>query len=144
MRGALISVRPHFAESILAGMKTSELRRRAPLCMTGDAVVLYETKPTMAIVGLAVVEMVEFETTQRLWPSVRHSACVSRREYGTYFSGSTHAYAIHLRSARAFKSPIALHEVRQIIPHFQPPQSWCYLASLPSALVKKIERAARC
>jgi predicted transcriptional regulator len=143
MKGALISVQPRFSKSILDGVKTAELRRRAPACEPGDVVVVYETSPTMAIVGIAIVSHVQSSTARNLWPQVRHSAQITEREYYDYFAGKNEACAIHLTEARHLKHPISLKEARDLAPDFQPPQSWCYLKNLPKKLMQKIQRASR-
>lgn len=138
MTGALISIRPRFAQDILAGTKTTELRRRAPACKPGDVVVMYETSPTKAIVGIAIVEGIDDGPTEGLWKAARGSAGVSREEYRSYFSGVVRGSAIRLSGARPLRRPIPLAEAQELAPDFRPPQSWCYLSGLSKALAARI------
>jgi len=139
MKGALLSVHPTHSRHIFAGRKTAELRRRAPSCVSGDVVVVYETAPTMAIVGLALIGSIEGAHTRDLWRSVELSACVTKNEYAKYFAGTRMGVAIHLVRPRSFNKPIRLEEARRLAPTFCPPQSWCYLDSLPRSLMSKIK-----
>ena len=143
MKGALISIHPRFAKEILAGVKTTELRRRVPACKPGDLIIVYETSPTMAIVGTAAIKGLDSRSTNSLWAIVRDTAGVSRQEYRDYFAGARQAHAIHLTEIQRLKRPISLAEVKSIAPNFHPPQSWCYLACLPRKLITKINRAAK-
>jgi predicted transcriptional regulator len=52
-RTLLLSLRPRFADAILAGAKTVELRRRPINARPGTAILLYASRPMMAIVGTA-------------------------------------------------------------------------------------------
>jgi len=143
MRGALLSIKPRYAERILAGDKTVELRRRVPACRPGDIVVVYESSPTMAIVGVARVSDVECRAPSSLWESVKTTAGVTRSEFRSYFTGSKSAYAIHLSDVHSLRKPLHLREIQDSFPEFRPPQSWCYLQSLPTALLSGIRRRAR-
>jgi hypothetical protein len=53
-RTVLFSIRPFYANKILAGQKTVELRRRFPeVGMPGSTAMIYCTNPVRAIVGSA-------------------------------------------------------------------------------------------
>lgn len=142
MKGALISIHPRYVGQIMAGDKTTELRRRAPACSPGDLVVVYETSPTMAIVGIAEISHVECRAPHTLWDSVRATSGVTRREFRAYFAGTRRACAIHLTGMQRFRQPVTLAEIKRLAPGFRPPQSWCYLQSLPAKLVSTIQREA--
>lgn len=137
-----MSIRPRFAQSILDGTKTVELRRRAPNLEPGDTVVVYETSPTKAIVGWATVENVETTTPAALWHRVHGKAGVSRREYDAYFAGAPSASAIHLSRVFALRTPIVLDDIRVRWPWLRPPQSYRYVSLTRSATaIKRIAPA---
>jgi predicted transcriptional regulator len=52
---ALISIRPGYANAILDGTKTIELRRRVPELVSGTRLWIYATRPTAAVVGVAPI-----------------------------------------------------------------------------------------
>jgi predicted transcriptional regulator len=123
----LFSVRPRFAQQILDGRKTTELRRVRPDVTTGQRVLIYSSSPTRALLGTAVIHAIEAGTPHSLWPQVRDTAGVTRAEYRTYFAGSEIAVAISLRDVRALKRPLSLDELRAQWPWFRPPQSYCFV-----------------
>jgi predicted transcriptional regulator len=143
MKGALISLQPRFARAILEGVKTTELRRRAPNCEVGDLIVLYESSPTMAIVGVAKVDFIERASVYKVWQAVRDTARITHGEFRSYFDGCSQASAIYLTHVRALRNPILLGEARMLAPGFRPPQSWCYLENLPMPLLSRIHRLAK-
>jgi hypothetical protein len=49
VRTLLLSLRPQFADAILSGTKTVELRRRPINAQSGTPILLYASRPTMAI-----------------------------------------------------------------------------------------------
>lgn len=124
-RALLISLRPRFAEAILDGTKTVELRRRAPRLPTGALVVLYATSPVRAIVGWARVESIVSEALDDLWLQHGHHAGVSRMEFMRYFRDLSAGKGLLLRSPQRADTPMALRELRRL--GVRPPQSWQYL-----------------
>jgi predicted transcriptional regulator len=123
----LLAVRPRFAERILAGTKTAELRRVRPSVRPGQDVLIYSSSPTMALLGAAVVERVETDRPSALWERVRCDAGVTRSEYRTYFLGAERAAAIWLTDIRSFEEPLALSEIRERWPWFRVPQSYSFV-----------------
>ncbi len=123
----LLSVRPIFANRIMEGIKTAELRRVRPGVSPGQAVLIYSSSPTMALLGSAAVERVEAAAPSALWPRVRHAAGVSEAEYLGYFAGATSAAAIWLSNVVPLTEPIPLPELRRRWPWFRPPQSYCFV-----------------
>lgn len=127
-KAALMSIRPRFAQQILAGSKTVELRRRAPRLELGDVVLVYETSPTKAIVGWAAVKAVETTSPTALWARVKEEAGVTRGEFDAYFAGAATATAIYLSKASTLKAPIELDAIRKRWPWLRPPQSYRYVS----------------
>lgn len=116
----LMSIRPRFAEAILEGEKTFELRRKPPGLEPGARIVIYASAPTCHVVGWFEVARVIIDSPHALWPRVRDRAGVSRAEFRRYFAGSKVAHAIEIRTAERV-APVALP--------IRPPQSWQYLHS---------------
>jgi predicted transcriptional regulator len=123
----LLSVRPRFAERILAGKKTAELRRVRPQVQPGQRVLIYGSSPAMALLASAVVERVDTGAPKTLWPRVRDGAAVSSAEYSSYFAGAAHAAAIWMTDVLPFPNPISLEELRKRWPWFKPPQSYRFV-----------------
>ncbi len=89
----------------------------------------------MALVGSFRVESVVRAPLGLLWESVREIACVSRREFNTYFAGLDSGVAIHVADVAEFREPIPLDDLRAAWPGFHPPQGFRYLAPDDTALV---------
>lgn len=130
----LLSLKPRFAEAILRGVKTVELRRQ-PVALAPDAAVLiYASSPVMAIIGTARVHNIEHGDPQQIW--VRHSAniALAREEYDDYLSGAGFVSAITLEMPAFLDSPVTLQQLRGEQP-FHPPQSYCFVSpSSPGTL----------
>ena len=124
----LLSVRPRFAQAILAGTKTVEIRRRPIRSGSGTPVVLYASTPTMAVVGTARLVDVEALTLHRAWRRYRHTLGVSWPEFTEYLDGVDVAYLLRLDDVKELERPILLHTLRARRP-FQPPQSFRYINS---------------
>jgi predicted transcriptional regulator len=123
----LLSVRPAFVARILEGKKTAELRRVRPGVQPGQDVLIYSSGPTMALLASAVVDRMDSDAPDDLWPRVRGAAGVSHAEYLAYFADTHLATAIWLRQIEAFEHPIHLSQLRERWPWFRPPQSYCFV-----------------
>jgi len=123
----LLSIRPRFADDILAGVKRVELRRRLPRVAADDAVVIYATAPTAAVVGFFTVEGVQRVPLGPLWHRVRDVAGVTHAEYLDYFAGLADGVGIFVGNAVRFSRPLPLRELRALWPGFHPPQGFHYL-----------------
>ena len=119
-----MSVKPQYADLILNGHKTVELRRTLPALQAGASVVLYGSSPTRAIVGTATLEAVESEMPAQLWKNVGHLTGIGLEQFKAYFANTSVAYGLRLTKPRACQ-PLTLDELRQ---HgLEPAQSWRYL-----------------
>jgi predicted transcriptional regulator len=126
-RTLFISLRPRFAELLLLGEKTVELRRVRPAVQPGTRVMLYASSPTCALLGVGVVEDVQVAGHDRIWGEHGPRTGISRSEYDAYFDGTATAVAITLGEVRRLERPISLAELRRGREWFRPPQSFRYL-----------------
>ncbi|MBK9262635.1 MAG: ASCH domain-containing protein [Polyangiaceae bacterium] len=122
-----LSIKPVFANKILDGTKTIELRRIRPHVMPGQSVLIYSSSPEMSLVGRAIVENILCDTPMKLWNQVKAHAGISRPEYDAYFEGASNAIGLQLGQTKRFKVPIPLCELRARWPWFQPPQSYRFV-----------------
>lgn len=119
----LLSLKPRFAEAILAGEKTFEFRRalfRRPV----TNVVIYASSPTRKVVGEFTIDEVLFLSLDALWNSTRDGGAINRDYFEQYFAGRSRGYALKVKRARRYKSPLCLHKDLGIK---HPPQSFRYL-----------------
>lgn len=124
-----LSLRPRFAELLLIGEKTVELRRIRPAVSDGTPVLLYASSPRMTLVGRAQVATVEVGPTEQIWREHGPHTGITRKEYDDYFTGLDLAVAIKLVNIRRLQKPRPLTDLRQRLEGFQPPQSYRYLDS---------------
>lgn len=126
-RRLMLSLKPRFAEAILDGSKTVELRRTRPLIRVPTDALIYSSSPAMAIVGRCRVDSIGSFSPTALWDAHGHCAGVTRREFRDYFLGANRAYALMLSRSSRFDESIPLADVRRLWPGFVPPQSFRYL-----------------
>jgi predicted transcriptional regulator len=117
-KSVLMSIRPEYAEAILSGEKTVELRRRRPSFPPGTRVLIYSSAPDQKLLGTFEVGAIHEASPQGLWRKVAKRAGVDHETYETYFEGCQTAYGIEARSVRRLKP-------RQL--RIRPPQSYFFL-----------------
>lgn len=117
----IISIRPNFAEAILSGSKTVELRRRIPPIEVGTRLWIYATRPISAVVGSAVVDRIIRGTPDGVWAACAGEAAIERADFDAYFDGAAAAIGLELCDIRRGK-PVAIEELRQMRSGFHPPQ----------------------
>jgi predicted transcriptional regulator len=125
-RAILLSIKPKYADLILAGSKKVEFRR-SWATQEVSRIVLYSSSPIQKIVGVVEVEDVVITTPTSLWKTcVERGGGLTRAELRAYFSGKVHGAAVLL--GQVFKS--AKHiDPKDVICDFVPPQSFRYLDS---------------
>lgn len=136
-RALFISVKPQYANAILDGTKTVELRRTRPNLPDGSLVILYSSTPTKAVVGWALLTRVREGTPGDIWNEFGADAAIKEPDYDTYFDGAEHAIALELDDVVAASNPVPLSVIRSI--GIQPPQSWRYV---PAAITSQIQDSA--
>lgn len=122
-----LSLRPRFAELLLSGEKSVELRRVRPSVSAGTTVLLYASSPRMTLVGRAQVAEVDVGRLGQIWRKYGADTGISQREYRDYFAGLQNAVAIKLIDVQRLAKPRPLDDLRQRLAGFQPPQSYRYL-----------------
>jgi predicted transcriptional regulator len=132
---ALISIRPNFAESIMSGAKTIELRRRIPNVQAGLKLWIYSTMPTGAVIGTATIEQVIYGTPDSLWQVAHRHAGLSRVDFDRYFSGTDRGVALRLHQVQPTHH-VAIERLRTLRARFHPPQ---VLVRLTGAEARQLE-----
>lgn len=127
-RSLLVSIKPKYSAQILGGSKQIELRRTRPRVSQGELVLIYESSPTMALVGYAIVGAIISATPKSLWPRVREWAGITRIEFESYFDGAMHGFGIKLIDVGSLRKPVHLNELRKQWKGFHPPQTYKYLS----------------
>ncbi len=121
-RVALLSIHPRFADAILGGDKTVELRRTR-LSVDVSHIVVYSTSPVRRVVGWFEVNGFERDRPSRLWRRYGVATCLSRKEFLAYFDGAAEGTAISVGRVVALDEPMEL----MTLGSFTAPQSYRYL-----------------
>lgn len=136
-RALFISIKPQYANAILEGRKTVELRRTRPNLPDGSLVILYSSTPTRAVVGWAQLSGVREGTPLEIWNQYGHAAAIDEPEYDIYFDGTEQAFALELNGVVTAAQQVPLSVIRSI--GIQPPQSWRYV---PAEVIIQIQESA--
>jgi predicted transcriptional regulator len=118
---AVISIHPTFAEAILSGRKTVELRRRIPPIEVGARLWIYATRPVASIVGTALIDSIFRGTPQAVWETYSDRAAINSDDFDRYFEGAREAIGIGLSKAQRMQ-PVGIEQLRFWKKGFHPPQ----------------------
>ena len=126
-RMVVLSLKPRFAEAILAGDKTVELRRTAPKIEVPTLALLYATTPVRALLGTCIVTDVESADLALLWRGHGSRCALNYHEFQRYFEGVEVGTALTLAQPRSLSSKVPLQDLRAKPTGFRPPQSFAYV-----------------
>jgi predicted transcriptional regulator len=123
-----LSLRPEYAELLLTGEKTVELRRIRPRAPIGAEVFLYASSPQCELVGMCRVEAIGQAPPDDIWKLHGSQTGIARSAFRNYYQGASRAIAITVRNPTRLDSPIPLSQLRSEWVNFQPPQSFRYVS----------------
>lgn len=120
----LFSIKPEYCTQIFDGLKTVELRRRvSPKISVGSLMLIYETMPTKALTGVARITSVEAMPLRSLWSLAEREGGILQEAFFAYFDGLEDGFAIGLKAATRFRTPVPLVEMTEKY-GLQAPQSY--------------------
>lgn len=132
----LFSIKPIYADQILAGRKTVELRRRFTNAeVTGSLAFIYSTSPVRQLVGYARIKAVRKLRIQDIWREYRDVAGISKAGFDTYFEGKCDGYVIELDEPTRLADGVPIADLRERF-GFVPPQSFRYVSRDYHALIR--------
>lgn len=124
-RAVLLSIKPKYADLILAGTKRVELRRSWPSNDIG-VMVLYSSAPIQKLVGMAFIDRIEECEFESLWTLANaNGGGVTYDELKTYVEGKTTAFGVMIDRVKIAEVQI---DPKDLFPDFTPPQSFLYLS----------------
>lgn len=134
----VLSLKPRWAEAILNGSKTIEIRRRFRLGENlAQRAFVYTTSPVKALEGetrITAVRQMPIEDIKRHW---LHHTGVSQSELEAYLGDLGYGTLIYLDSPRRYDRSLPLVELRER--HgFTAPQSFAYASD---SLLAEVGRA---
>ena len=126
-RMIVLSLKPRFAEAILSGVKTVELRRTVPKIVVPTRALLYATTPVRALLGTCIITRVHTADLAVLWREHGARSDLRHHEFQQYFDGVDAGTALMLTQPRAFGRRVPLQDLRAQRRGFRPPQSFAYV-----------------
>jgi predicted transcriptional regulator len=125
----LVSMKPKYAERILAGSKLIEIRKKFSNKWVGRKAALYASSPQKALVGEATVRSVTSGTPTAIWARFGAGIGCSATEFHSYVGSATQIFAIELDDVFPYKAPIGLSVISHLLSEdLRPPQSYCDLS----------------
>jgi predicted transcriptional regulator len=137
---AIISIHPGYAEAILTGKKTVELRRRVPALLSGSRLWIYATRPTAAVVGFVTIQKVSKADPATIWREHHHNAGIDLAAFQTYFEGTHEAVAILLAAAKRV-GPITVEQLKMVRDSFHPPQTVVRLTNSEASSLRRMAKS---
>ena len=123
---ALISIKPVYANQILVGTKTIELRKSAMGLGPQDVVLVYSSAPEQQLSFWFRIRKVETLPVAEMWRRYEDQLGIGREDYDAYFSGSETATALHVGEVHRL-DPVPLAEIQRVVQGFVPPQGMIWL-----------------
>lgn len=122
MAKMLLSIRPEFVKKIFDGTKVFEYRKT---CCKRDinTILIYETSPTMKVVGEARIEFIFFNSPEKVWKETHKGSGLTKEFFDSYFRGKDTAVAYKLSNVIKYDNAVPLSEFGIA----RAPQSFCYI-----------------
>lgn len=137
----LMSIRPRYAEAILSGQKSHELRRRFSARPAGSKVFVYASSPVCELVGSFSIASVDTMPAWLVARRRRRATTLSSTEILDYLRGQRHGTLIEVADPYRFPAPIDLAQLRAW--GLEPPQSYRLLNEASSRLIEDQAAASR-
>ncbi len=103
----LLPIKPEYSQKILDGSKRFEFRTRIakrPI----DKIYIYETSPTMKVVGeVDVLDVIE-DNIESLWKKTKRFGGICKDAFFDYFNNKEKGYAYKLGSFNKYDEPLNL------------------------------------
>jgi predicted transcriptional regulator len=126
----VISIAPDYANKIVLGTKSVELRRRFSKRWIGCRTVVYATSPEKRLVGEARIANVVNGNPDQIWYAFAGELGCSRLDFDSYVGNSSEVFALVLDDIVRYIEPIPLRVLEHLIASdIDPPQSYCSTAS---------------
>ncbi len=124
MKTILMSIHKEPFEALLDGRKKHEFRRRFYLSEPCQ-VVFYVSSPTQAICGVGIFDRPIRGKPDELAKIIKKHSFSSPENLRRYLEGVSFGWALPLTKIKKVQL-ITLDELREDMPKFRPPQSYCY------------------
>jgi predicted transcriptional regulator len=123
---AILSIKPVYANQILAGTKTIELRKSSMNLRPDDVVLVYSSAPEQQIDLWFRVKQVETLPVEEMWRLYQDRLGIAHEDYAAYFADVERAVGLHVGEVHRL-APVSLDEIRSLVSGFVPPQGLIWL-----------------
>jgi predicted transcriptional regulator len=123
---AIISIKPVYANQILAGTKTIELRKSSMGLSEDDVVLVYSSAPEQELAFWFRIRMVESLPVRKMWDLHGPQLGIGFDDYSAYFNGLEFAVGLHIGEVQPIVR-IPLKEIESLVDGFVPPQGIIWL-----------------
>ncbi len=121
----VLSVRPEYADKILEGKKTVEIRRSFSPGRVPASCLLYSTSPVQAVVGTVDIVRAVNVTKNEAWARFGERINCTEEQRTQYALGAKSVWALELANPRRNRIPVSLPTLRLCSPTpLYPPQSY--------------------
>ncbi|MGU1385696.1 ASCH domain-containing protein [Pseudomonas aeruginosa] len=134
----LLSIKPEYANKILAGEKKFEFRKVNFTNTAVNTVVIYATKPIGKVVGEFKVLDIYSDSPSKIWERTKRFAGIEKKFFDEYYHGRNMAVAIAVGEVCEYERPMELSELGTSV---SPPQSFCYIHSTEEIRQEELEFA---
>ena len=118
-----MSIRPEYANAIMAGRKRVEFRKRR-LRADVRVVLVYASAPVQRVIGYFTIGEVDEGKPAELWKKYQRVGCIDESSFNSYYAGAKSGVAIGVDCVTLLDEPVRLSAIRRDL---VPPQSFCYL-----------------
>jgi len=126
----LMSMKANFAEKIMNGSKSIEIRKRFSDKWAHHDVVLYASKPTGSLVGRATVNSITKGRPDILWSRFGERIGCERWEFDAYVGDAKEITAIEFKNVSRYERSLPVSEISNLLHQkLTPPQSFLELTS---------------
>ena len=123
---AILSIKPIYANQILDGTKTIELRKSSMGLNTGDVILVYSSAPEQRIAFWFQIRSIEALAVDEMWNRYREAVGIKYEDFVEYFKGLECAVGLHIGEIGQLV-PIPLEKIEELVPGFVPPQGLIWL-----------------
>ncbi len=141
MTALLLSVKPVYAQALLAGTKTAEIRRRFPTAPPGTTVFIYASSPTRALVGTVRLDEVTRASPDAVWREHHEKIEIDQESLADYLRGRDEAALLWVSEPDRWDEGISLQAMRQHL-ELEPPQSYRYLTEVQVDILHALREGA--
>lgn len=120
---ALLSIKPVYANAILAGRKKVEFRKR-PFKRPVSHIVIYATSPVQRVIGWFKTKHTDLMSPSALWRQFSNVGGINESDFYTYYGDAVSGVAIHVHQPKRLTKPLPLGRTSCKAA----PQSYAYLS----------------